>query len=240
MTHMHIPDGILPVWLWVSGFLAMAAVLAFCLYRLRGMDRKKKIPLLGVLSAVMLVAMSLEILPIAYHLNLSVAAGILLGPSLGFIAAFIVNSMLALLGHGGITVMGLNTLLLGAEAMLGHTLFYFLPDRLSTFWRAAIATLLTLFLVSLCLIGIVAISHADSDQFFHHHDRKGGDHGKEAAPASVSTFATMVLSLGLIGWIIEAAITGAVIRFISQVKPDLLSHVLHKDTCRSGHQGCKP
>jgi len=240
MTHMHIPDGILPVWLWVSGFLAMAAVLAFCLYRLRGMDRKKKIPLLGVLSAVMLVAMSLEILPIAYHLNLSVAAGILLGPSLGFIAAFIVNSMLALLGHGGITVMGLNTLLLGAEAMLGHTLFYFLPDRLSTFWRAAIATLLTLFLVSLCLIGIVAISHADSDQFLHHHDRKGGDHGQEATPASVSTFATMVLSLGLIGWIIEAAITGAVIRFISQVKPDLLSHVLHKDTCRGGHQGCKP
>jgi len=182
MTHMHIPDGILPVWLWVSGFLAMAAVLAFCLYRLRGMDRKKKIPLLGVLSAVMLVAMSLEILPIAYHLNLSVAAGILLGPSLGFIAAFIVNSMLALLGHGGITVMGLNTLLLGAEAMLGHTLFYFLPDRLSTFWRAAIATLLTLFLVSLCLIGIVAISHADSDQFLHHHHQQGGEPGHEAAP----------------------------------------------------------
>jgi cobalt/nickel transport system permease protein len=240
MTHMHIPDGILPVWLWVSGFVVMAAVLAFCLYRLRGMDRKKKIPLLGVLSAVMLVAMSLEILPIAYHLNLSVAAGILLGPSLGFIAAFIVNSMLALLGHGGITVMGLNTLLLGAEAMLGHTLFYLFTDRLPTYWRAAIATLLTLFLVSLCLIGIVAISHADSDQFLHHHDRKGGDHGQESAPAAVSTFAIMVLSLGLIGWVIEAAITGAVIRFISQVKPDLLSHVLHKDTCRSGHQGCKP
>jgi cobalt/nickel transport system permease protein len=236
MTHMHIPDGILPVWLWVSGFLAMAAVLALCLYRLRGMDRKKKIPLLGVLSAVMLVAMSLEILPIAYHLNLSVAAGILLGPSLGFIAAFIVNSMLALLGHGGITVMGLNTLLLGAEAMLGHTLFYFLTDRLSTYWRAAIATLLTLFLVSLCLIGIVGISHTDSDQFLHHNHQQGEDRGHEAAPASISTFAVMVLSLGLIGWVIEAAITGAVIRFISQVKPDLLSHVLHKDTCRSGHQ----
>src|SRR5512137_2829947 len=133
MTHMHIPDGILPVWLWVSGLLAMAAVLAVCLFRLRSMDRRKKIPLLGVLSAAMLVAMSLEILPIAYHLNLSVVAGILLGPSLGFIAAFIVNSMLALLGHGGITVMGLNTLLLGAEAMLGHALFYVITKRLSLY-----------------------------------------------------------------------------------------------------------
>ena len=241
MTHMHIPDGILPVWLWVSGFLAMAAVLAVCLYRLRGMDRKKKIPLLGVLSAVMLVAMSLEILPIAYHLNLSVVAGILLGPSLGFISAFIVNSMLALLGHGGITVMGLNTLLLGAEAMLGHTLFYLLSKRLSMYWRAAAATVLALFLVSLCLIGIVGISHADSDQFLHHHDGEetGGEHAAGHSPA-LSTFAVMVLSLGLIGWVIEAAITGAVIRFISQVKPDLLAHVLHKDTCRSRPQGCKP
>jgi cobalt/nickel transport system permease protein len=241
MTHMHIPDGILPVWLWVSGLLAMAAVLAVCLFRIRSMDRRKKIPLLGVLSAAMLVAMSLEILPIAYHLNLSVVAGILLGPSLGFIAAFIVNSMLALLGHGGITVMGLNTLLLGAEAMLGHTLFYLFTKRISTYWRAAIATLLSLFLVSVCLIGIVGISHADSDQFLHHHGREeiGNDRDAGHSPA-LSTFAVLVLSFGLVGWIIEAAITGAVIKFISQVKPDLLAHVLHKDTCRSGPQGCKP
>jgi len=241
MTHMHIPDGILPVWLWVSGFLVMAAVLAICLFRLRSMDRKKKIPLLGVLSAVMLVAMSLEILPIAYHLNLSVVAGILLGPSLGFIAAFIVNSMLALMGHGGITVMGLNTLLLGAEAMLGHTLFYLFTKRLSTYWRAAAATVLSLFLVSACLIGIVAVSHIDSDQFLHQHGREGAGHEHDAGPSpEVSTFAIMVLSLGLIGWVIEAAITGAVIRFISQVKPDLLGHVLHKDTCRIHPEGCKP
>jgi cobalt/nickel transport system permease protein len=240
MTHMHIPDGILPVWLWVSGFLLAAAVLAFCLYRLRGMDRKKKIPLLGVLSAVMLVAMSLEILPIAYHLNLSVVAGILLGPSLGFIAAFIVNSMLALLGHGGITVMGLNTLLLGAEAMLGHALFYLITKRLSIYWRAAAATLLALFLVSLCLIGIVGISHSDSDRFLHRHGAEGAGHDHDAGHApALSTFAVMVLSLGLIGWIIEAAITGAVIRFISQVKPELLGHILHKDTCRSV-AGCSP
>lgn len=241
MTHMHIPDGIFPVWLWVSGFLVMAAVLAVCLYRLRGMDRRKKIPLLGVLSAVMLVAMSLEILPIAYHLNLSVVAGILLGPSLGFIAAIIVNSMLALLGHGGITVMGLNTLLLGAESMLGHTLFYFFTKRLSTYWRAAAATVLALFIVSVCLIGIVGISQADGDQFFDQHsgEEAGGGHDAGHSPA-LSTFAVMVLSLGLIGWIIEAAITGAVIRFIAQVKPDLLTHVLHKDTCGDHSEGCRP
>ena len=242
MTHMHIPDGILPVWLWASGFLIMACLLAFSLYRLRGMDMKKKIPLLGVLSAVMLVSMSLEIIPIAYHLNLSVATGILLGPSLGFVAAVIVNLMLAFLGHGGITVIGLNTILLGAEAMLGHTFFYFLTKRLSTYWRAALATVLALFLVSLLLITIVGISHIDPQTYRHEHGHESGlESGHDAAvPASLTTFAVIVLSLGVIGWIIEGAITGAVIRFISQVRPDLLAHTLHKDTCRTGPSRCGP
>ena len=242
MTHMHIPDGILPVWLWVSGFLIMACLLAISLYRLRGMDMKKKIPLLGVLSAVMLVAMTLEIIPIAYHLNLSVVTGILLGPSLGFVAAVIVNLMLAFLGHGGITVIGLNTILLGAEAMLGHTFFYFLTKRLSTYWRAALATVLALFLVSLLLITIVGISHVDPQTYRHEHGYEAEpEHGHDAAvPASLTTFAVVVLSLGVIGWIIEGAITGAVIRFISQVRPDLLAHTLHKDTCRTDPSRCGP
>ena len=118
MTHMHIPDGVLPVWLWVLGFFIMSLIMGFSLYRLRAMDMKMKIPLLGTLSAAMLVAMSLEIVPLAYHINLTVVTGILLGPALGFIAAFIANIMLALIGHGGITVIGLNTLLLGASRIV--------------------------------------------------------------------------------------------------------------------------
>ncbi|MDH4163380.1 MAG: energy-coupling factor ABC transporter permease [Nitrospirota bacterium] len=223
---MHIPDGILPVWLWLTGFVLMAWALAFALYRLRGMDRKKKIPLLGVLAASMLVAMNLEVLPLAYHLNLSVAAGILLGPALGFVAALLVNLMLALIGHGGITVMGLNTLLLGAEAALGHTLFFLLPKRLSVFWRAALATAGALFLVSLFLIAIVGTSHVDVDVFAgHEHGGETTEH-KEGG-TSLAAFAFMVLGLGALGWIIESAITGAVIRFLSQVRPDLLAHRLH-------------
>jgi cobalt/nickel transport system permease protein len=193
MTHMHIPDGILPVWLWVSGFILMAIILGFSLLQLRNMDMKRKIPLLGAVAAAMLVAMSLEIFIIGYHINLSVAAGILLGPALGFVAAFIANLMLALMGHGGITVLGLNTFLLGSEAVLGHTVFFLLRKRLPVFWRAAAATVLTQFVTTLLLI------------------------------------AAVVLSLGSIGWVIEAAITGSVMKFISQVKPDLLGHVLHRD-----------
>ncbi len=63
MTHMHIPDGILPVWLWLSGLFIMVLALSISLASLRSMDAKRKIPLLGALSAVMLVAMSLETPP---------------------------------------------------------------------------------------------------------------------------------------------------------------------------------
>lgn len=225
MTHMHIPDGVLPVKIWLFGIFLMALAVGFSLLRLRSRDLMKDIPLLGAVSAVMLVAMSLEILPLAYHINLSVVAGILLGPALGFLAAFIANLILALMGHGGITVIGLNTMLLGSEAVLGHTFFYLLGKRVPVFWRAAIATVLTLILTTLALIGIVALSHIDPELMSHEHG-----HGAVAGGAdTISTFAVMVLSLGAVGWIIEAAITGAVVSFISKVKPGLIGHVLHRE-----------
>ncbi|HEX9019844.1 MAG TPA: energy-coupling factor ABC transporter permease [Nitrospirota bacterium] len=228
MTHMHIPDGVLPVPVWLLGFALMALALGFCLYRLKSADQKKKIPLLGAVSAVMLVAMSLEILPLAYHINLSVVAGILLGPALGFLAAFITNVILALMGHGGITVIGLNTLLLGGEAVLGHTLFYLFRNRVPVFWQTALATVLTLGVTTAALIGIVAASHVDP-QLFRHEDHAAEQGAAPPGAISVTRFATMVLTLGVLGWLIEAAISGAVVAFIARVKPDLLGHVLHQD-----------
>ena len=225
MTHLHIPDGVLPIRIWFLGILLMILGLGFCLYRLRTKDLKKFLPLLGTVSAAMLIAMSLEILPLAYHINLSVVAGILLGPALGFLAAFITNLILAFMGHGGITVIGLNTLILGSEAVLGHSFFFLFKKRLPVFWCAALATVLTLIISTLALIGIVAASHIDPDMLRHAH---GHEVETAADHVSVSTFATMVLLLGALGWIIEAAITGAVVSFISKVKPDLLGHVLHK------------
>lgn len=227
MTHMHIPDGVLPVWLWVLGFFLMSLIMGFSLYRLRSMDMKMKIPLLGTLSAAMLVAMSLEIVPLAYHINLTVVTGILLGPALGFVAAFIANIMLALIGHGGITVIGLNTLLLGAEAVLGHMFFSLLGNRLPLFWRAAVATVITLLCTTGLLIGIVAVSNANPAAFMEAHEHEAAGH---EGPISAGRFAAMALGLGALGWIIEAAITGSVVRFIAKVKPDLLRHVLHADT----------
>jgi len=234
MTHMHIPDGVLPVWFWVLGFIVMSMIMGFSLYRLRAMDMKKKIPLLGALSAAMLVGMSLptELILPGYHINLSVVTGILIGPALGFVAAFIANVILALMGHGGITVIGLNTLLLGSEAVLGHGFFY-LFKRFPVFWRAVFATVLTLFITTLILVGFVGMSHFDPELLHH-----GEEHGRELqGNGSITTFAVLVFTIGVVGWLIEASITGVVIRFISQVKPDLLGHMLHVNKDGKGPGG---
>src|SRR4030042_4197374 len=117
MSHIHFPDGVLPVWLWVSGFF-VAILIGTILFRLiKKEELTRRLPLLGMMAALMVLGAAVEIVPIAYHVNLTVISGILLGPSLIFLATFVVNVILALFGHGGSTVIGLHTLLLSLE---GH------------------------------------------------------------------------------------------------------------------------
>ena len=48
------------------------------------------------------------------------APGMMHGPALSFVSVFVVNLILALLGHGSITAVGINTLTIGIEAALGE------------------------------------------------------------------------------------------------------------------------
>jgi len=123
MSHLHIPDGVLPGWLVMAGWILTALILAFSIYRTRSTELKRKVPLIGIISALMIVCMTIPIVPIAYHINLSVIAGIILGPAVAFISIFIVDLIIAMFGHGGITVVGLNTVVVGAEAFIGFYLF---------------------------------------------------------------------------------------------------------------------
>jgi cobalt/nickel transport system permease protein len=163
MTHIHIPDGVLPAWMWVSGWLLTLA-LVFIAGKLSSRARvRRKVPLLGIVAAMMLVAMSSEIIPIAYHVNLTVLAGILLGPVLSIIAAFIVEVVLAMLGHGGVTVLGLNTLIIATEMVLGWALFRLIVGALGrnrSGWSAALSTAMTLAVTTTMLVGIVWLAGA--------------------------------------------------------------------------------
>lgn len=235
MSHLHIPDGVIPpIWL-ALGYLLTVVVLAVALWRSQRGDVTRRLPRLGVVAALMLVGMSVEIGVIGYHVNLTVLAGIILGPWLGFIAAFLVNLILALFGHGGITVVGLNSLVVGSETIIGSAVFAVLSRRLETRWAAALAVVITLALSTTFMVGIVALTRTEPGVVFH------GPTGNEPAPLlsfellsgdaehnpmanlDLTRFAELVYALGAIGWLIEAAFTALVAGFLARTRPDLIS-----------------
>jgi cobalt/nickel transport system permease protein len=234
MSHIHLPDGVLPVWLWVSGYIAVILIWAILLRFMKKDNLTKRLPLLGMMAAVMVLGASVEIIPIAYHVNLTVVSGILLGPSLIFLATFVVNVVLALFGHGGITVIGLNTLVLSIEGVAGYFLF-----RL--FWRlsrrltlaAFFSTFLALAVSTFAMIGVVSLGTSHYEELIH--QEKGGiigfEFGKEKEThqesipekeVNLKRFISVILSLGFIGWVLEGMITVLVARYIQRLRPDLL------------------
>jgi len=257
MSHLHLPDGVLPWWLVGAGWALAAIVVGLSVWRLKREDLRRRIPVVGAVAALMLVAMSSEVIPIAYHINLTVIAGVLLGPWLAIPTAFVVVTVLALIGHGGVTVIGLNTLVIAAEMVLGSALFaafWRLLGKRRAGWAAGLATVLTLFVTTTMLVGIVALggstaARRESGAFdpqtlrFENPFGEGvltsglsGDAEEtqpEAEPQlALGRFALLVYGLGSIGWFLEALITAGVIGFVARVRPSLVFQGA-EDTWRS-------
>ncbi len=226
MTHIMVPDGVLAPWLWVGGWIVAAMCLAAALWATRNTDRMRLVPLAGTMAAVMAIVMSLEIVPIGYEPHLTVLSGILLGPAYGFLATFVFNILRMLVGDGSVTLLGLNTLILGAESVGGYYLF-------SAFRRltgsptgsgvaAAIATVVALAVATGLFLAVVYIGSIDIGAVA---DQAGWDTLLERAGTDdpgFPVFAQLVLILGAVGWVIEATVTGAIAAFLRAVRPTLL------------------
>lgn len=236
MSHIHLPDGVLPVWLWVSGFI-IAILIGMIFFRfIKKEDLARRLPLLGMMAAIMVLGASVEIVPIAYHVNLTVISGILLGPSLIFLATFVVNFILALFGHGGITVIGLNTLTLSVEGILGYFLFRLFWKMLRKLTPVTFfATFLALLFSTFSMIGVIGLGIPHYEDLIHQErdagifdfkliKGKSNDHSgsQEKSEVNFKRFITIVLPLGFIGWLLEGVITTLIARYIHRLRPDLL------------------
>ncbi len=235
MSHIHLPDGVLPVWLWVSGYFVAILVGAILLRFIKQEELTRRLPLLGMMAAAMVLGASVEIIPIAYHVNLTVITGILLGPYLIFLATFVVNVILALFGHGGITVIGLNTLILSIEGILGYLLFHLFWKGLKRLAPAVfLATFLALLVSTFSMIGVVGLGTSHYEELIHQESKgiigfefskEEGSHPERGArdkEVNLKRFIAIVLPLGFIGWILEGVITVLIIRYIHRLRPDLL------------------
>ncbi len=223
MSHIHIPDGVIaPIWLLI-GFLCSGLMITYSLYKLRQRDSKELVPKLGVVCALVLLAMSVPLGPFPVHLNLTVFMGIILGPWLGFIAAFIINLLLSLVGHGGLSVVGINTLLIGLEVMLGYMIFALIGKRLSLGRATAVTVLLTLIFSNTLLLGIVGISGLNPSQVIE--TAVSGDVFNQTTWQRIAIF---ILSITGLGILLETLAISTIIKFIYKIRPDIFSNYIRE------------
>lgn len=235
MSHLHLVDGVIaPVW-WILGYVLALGVLGFAVTKVKKEELSKKVPFIGVIGALMLITMSVPLGFLPFHLNLTVLAGILAGPWLGFIAVFIVNIILAFIGHGGITVIGLNTLIIGTEVIVGYFLFKAIAKHIKPVTAVAVTVIVTLLISTTLMAGIVIGTSAGLEHALPHEKEAHQDEQLNAETeheeleellSEIHIFAFSgwgaVAVILLLGIAIEALVTSLVVGFFMKVRPDLI------------------
>jgi cobalt/nickel transport system permease protein len=142
------------------------------------------------------------------HLSLTALVGILVGPALGAIVAFVVNVLSALLGHGAWGFLGANTLVGVVEVLGSYYAFSALRNRQwEHFPAAAVATILGLAAGSLLMGAIPVVS---------------GLRGVAIAGADLAVYMAALVAVNLGVAVVEGLVTGSVVSYIASIRPDLL------------------
>lgn len=199
---MHISEGILSVPVLAGGFVGTAILAAVTL---RKMDMEE-IPKISVVTAAFFVA-SLIHVPIGFtsiHLILNGLVGITLGFR-SFPAIMLALVLQALLfGHGGVTVIGINSIMLGGGGLIAYLVwqmrhsFPVSTKREPVFGGIAAAS-------SVAFSGIIlALALVTTGEEF-------------------KATAGYALAAHLPVMIIEAIVVGACAGFLVKVKPEILA-----------------
>jgi ABC-type Co2+ transport system permease subunit len=167
----------------------------------------------------MLAANALPLGPLEYHLTLSGPIGILLGPAGAFQAAFAVSAILALFGHGGFTVVGLNTLVLGAGAAIARPVYTALAaivrPRTAMAWGTAAGQAVAggLWLLVMAATVRFASTRLGAAELGHRVEPSGG---------RLEVMAAFAFPLWLVGMAVEAMVAWGIGHFLERVHPALL------------------
>ena len=115
---VHLSDGAIATPWLVGGFIIAAILLAAASWKLT----EEWIPRIGVLSAVFFVASSIRaplgVLPTSVHLILNGLVGVLLGRRAPLAIAVGLPLQYLLVGHGGLTTLGLNACIVAIPAVI--------------------------------------------------------------------------------------------------------------------------
>jgi len=216
--HLHIPDGVLPVYLWAPA-LGVALLLLFFASRGERDALGKRVAYRGAIAALALAAMAIEIPlgPLEYHLTLIGPIGVLLGVAGSFQVIFLVNAILALIGHGGFTVVGLNALVLGAGAALAGPAYRRCVRRWAPGPSLAAASVLAQLVSGTLWLAVLwsALRLAP------------GAVPDPMLRTRAGLVAALAFPMALVGLVAESAVAFGTGRFLARVRPDLLPTPAH-------------
>jgi cobalt/nickel transport system permease protein len=212
---VHIPDGILPAPVAVGGYAITGLATWYSLRQIRQRkDPTQDIPKAALMTAAFFVAssVSIPVPPASIHFILNGLIGVVLGyyafPAL-LVGLFLQAVMI---GHGGLTTLGVNAAMVGIPALLAYH-FFQLRYRLVRSPNARWVLGLFGFLAGAIAVGLAAailyvlvITTIPS----------GFDLTTERAAITGLTLAHLPLM------VIEGVFTAMLVIFLWRVKPDLL------------------
>jgi len=205
VSHLHIPDGVLPVALWGSGWAV--AALGLIIASVRGVP-PQRLAFRGAIGALALAAMAVELPlgPFEYHLTLAGPVGVLLGVAGGYQVLFIATAILAFVGHGGFTVIGLNAIVLGGAAATARAVFTLIRPHISAPAAMATSTAIGQAVAGAMWLALVGFAI----------------HASGASAGRVPMLAAVALPLWALGVALETLVAHGMARFLARVRPDLL------------------
>lgn len=197
---MHIADGIVSAPVIITGFAVMGA-LAYA--TTRNVDLEE-IPKISVVTAVFFVANFIHIpfVVASIHLILNGLAGVILGKR-AFIAITLGVVLQSFFGFGGVSVIGVNAVMLGGGALMAWGIWqsrHLLKIKGSEVLFGALAGGLGI-LFSGCILALALVTTGDA----------------------FLVTAQAVLGYHLLLMVIEGGVTGACVGFLLKTKPELLA-----------------
>ena len=228
---MHISEGVLPGSVLAAGWIiAIALIIISIIWSRKKLgDISEKIPLVAAITAAFFVAclFKVPVPPTSLHLVLSGLAGIVLGP-LSFICIFVGLLLQALLlQNGGITVLGVNSFVMGLPAMLAYFVYKACAKKIKTAVAAGTASVFSIFLSTILLAIVLTASGITLGSLNILLETVSNIPilSDIAAALSGTTFGLtlfLLLFMNLPLMIIEGIICAFIVPFIEKVKPEML------------------
>jgi cobalt/nickel transport system permease protein len=196
---VHISDGVLTPAFWGVGLAVAAVLVAVAAYRVD----EEEIPRIALLTAAFFVASSIHVKvpPTSVHLLLNALVGIVLGRRGPLAVAVGLSLQIALLGHGGYTSLGVNTVVIAGPALLARPLYRGLEKLCRRPVAAGFGTGLLIVVLTALLNAATLIVGGVEDWTI--------------------LSAPVFLAHGALG-VIEGLIVGTIVGYLVKVKPELL------------------